>query len=53
MKSSILSMEQMLKTKHHLRGAESRSEKPHQHRYERRKMRQVLRYADFGMDEEG
>ena len=51
MKSTIMSMEQTLKHKHPMRGIENRGEKPQQHRYERRKVRQALRLSDPGTEE--
>jgi hypothetical protein len=51
MRSSILSIAQTLRSKHQLRGFEGRADKPHQHRYERRKLRQVLRCADWSLME--
>ena len=52
MKTSVLLSESSPKSKNPLRGAEGRSEKPLQHRYERRKVRQFLRMADTGYGEE-
>ena len=52
MKSSPLLIESSSKAKNPFRAAESRSDKPHQHRYERRKVRQFLRMADTGYGEE-
>jgi hypothetical protein len=45
------SIESSSKPKNPFRAAESRNDKPHQHRYERRKVRQVLRMADTGPEE--
>jgi hypothetical protein len=47
MKGNASVLEQTLKSKYHLRGVESRSDKPHQHRYERRKLRLILREWDL------
>jgi hypothetical protein len=52
MKSMSLLSESSAKPKNPFRAAESRNDKPHQHRYERRKVRQFLRVADWS-DEDG
>jgi len=51
MKSSNLLSESSARSRNPFRAAESRSDKPHQHRYERRKVRQFLRVADTNGDE--
>ena len=45
MKSYSLLSEASSKPKNPFRAAEGRGDKPHQHRYERRKVRQFLRVA--------
>jgi len=52
MKTSVLLSESSSKAKNPLRAAEGRSDKPQQHRYERRKVRQFLRATDW-LSEDG
>ena len=47
MKKSVLLSESSSKPKNPLRAVEGRNEKPQQHRYERRKVRQFLRGSDW------
>ena len=51
MKSPSLLSESSSKSKNPFRAAESRNDKPHQHRYERRKVRQFLRVADWASED--
>ena len=52
MKTSVLLSESSPKSKNPLRGVEGRNDKPQQHRYERRKVRQFLRATDW-LSEDG